>query len=76
MGKPRSSARQQSLPSRYAVERWEGDVKRLISATLVALAIGLFVYAANPAGRIKAGLRADAKGLILSLEYSAHLLKV
>jgi len=51
-------------------------MKRLILATLIALAMGLFVYAANPATRIKADLRADAKGLILSLEYSAHLLRV
>ena len=53
-----------------------GDWKRLILATLIALAFGVFVYAANPANRIKADLRADAKGLVLSLEYSAHLLGV
>lgn len=52
------------------------DKKRLILATVLALALGVFVYAANPATRIKAGLRADAKGFILSLEYSAHLLRV
>ena len=53
-----------------------GDWKRLTLATLIALACGVFVYAANPAHRIKADLRADAKGLVLSLEYSAHLLGV
>ena len=52
-----------------------GDMRRLILATLFAIAAGVFVYAANPADRIKADLRADAKGFILSLEYSAKLLK-
>ena len=52
-----------------------GDTRRLILATLLALVAGLIVYAANPADRIKAELRADAKGFILSLEYSAKLLK-
>ena len=51
------------------------DRGRLIFATLIAIAAGVFVYTANPADRIKADLRADAKGLIISLEYSAKLLK-
>ena len=51
------------------------DKRRLILATLFAIAAGAFVYAADPVDRIKADLRADAKGFILSLEYSAKLLK-
>ena len=50
--------------------------RRLISATLLALAAGLFVYTVNPAHRLKADLRADAQGFVLSLEYSAKLLGV
>lgn len=53
-----------------------GDMRRLILATLFAIAAGVFVYTANPANRIKADLRADAKGFVISLEYSAKLLKV
>jgi hypothetical protein len=49
--------------------------KRLISATLFALAAGLFVYVAQPQKRITADLRADAKGLVLSLEYSARMIE-
>ena len=49
--------------------------RRLIFATLLAIAAGLLVYAIDPANRIKADLRADARGFILSLEYSAKLLK-
>lgn len=52
-----------------------GDRQRLIFATLLAVAAGLFVYAVDPAHRIKADLRADAKGFVLSLEYSARLLR-
>lgn len=51
------------------------DRRRLILATLFALAAGVFVYAADPGDRIKADLRADAKGFVISLEYSAKLLK-
>jgi hypothetical protein len=51
------------------------DRGRLIFATLFALAAGIFVYAADPVDRIRADLRADAKGFILSLEYTANLLK-
>ncbi|MES2443726.1 MAG: hypothetical protein V4574_12920 [Pseudomonadota bacterium] len=54
----------------------QSSARRLLSATLLALAAGLFVYLANPADRIKADLRADAKGLVLSLEYSSKLLGV
>ena len=53
----------------------QSDKRRLILATLFALAAGIFVYAADPGDRIKADLRADAKGFVLSLEYSAKLLK-
>ncbi len=49
-------------------------IQRLISATLIALAAGLFVYIAQPQRHIKADLRADAKGLLLSLEYSARMI--
>lgn len=48
--------------------------KRLISATMFALAAGLFVYVAQPQKRIRADLRSDAKGLVLSLEYSARMI--
>jgi hypothetical protein len=51
------------------------DIRRLALATLIAIVAGLIVYAGNPADRIKAELRADAKGFVLSLEYSAKLLK-
>jgi hypothetical protein len=53
----------------------QSSAKRLISATLIALAAGLFVYVAQPQKRIKADLRSDAKGLILSLEYSARMIE-
>lgn len=52
-----------------------GDRKRLIFATLLAFAAGTFVYFVDPAHRIKADLRADTKGFVLSLEYSARLLR-
>ncbi len=51
------------------------DLRRLILATMIAIVAGVFVYAANPVDRIRADIRADAKGFILSLEYSAKLLK-
>lgn len=52
-----------------------GDRRRLIFATLFALAMGLLVYTTNPADRIRAEVRADAKGFVLSLEYSVKLFK-
>lgn len=52
----------------------QSTAKRLISATLIACLAGLFVYVAQPQKRIKADLRSDAKGLILSLEYSARMI--
>jgi hypothetical protein len=63
-------------PSAKGEKAMRDDRRRLILATLFAVAAGVFVYAANPADRIKADLRADAKGFVLSLEYSAKLLKV
>ena len=51
------------------------DRGRLIFATLLAIAAGAMVYAIDPADRIKADLRADAKGFVLSLEYTAKLLR-
>lgn len=50
------------------------NARRLIFAVLLALAAGVFVYAVNPAHRIKADLRADTKGFVLSLEYSARMI--
>ena len=52
----------------------QSTAKRLISATLIAFLAGLFVYVAQPQKHIRADLRSDAKGLILSLEYSARLI--
>ena len=48
--------------------------RRLLTATIFALTLGALVYFANPATRLKADLRTDARGLVLSLEYSANLI--
>ena len=48
---------------------------RLAYGLLFALIAALLVAFANPADRIKADLRADAEGLVLSFEYTAHLVE-
>jgi hypothetical protein len=49
----------------------DGNPRRLLTATLFALIAGLLVAYTNPVQRMKADLRTDAKGLMLSLEYAA-----
>ena len=56
------------------IEMRESPMRRVLNATIFALALGGLVYFVNPADRLKADLRADAHGLVLSLEYSANLL--
>ena len=50
----------------------EGERKRLAYAIFFALLAGMFVAWANPVQRLKADLRADAQGFVLSLEYAAR----
>lgn len=50
----------------------ESPVRRLFTALAVAVLIGVCLAYVNPVSRIKADLRADAKGFALSLEYVAH----
>ena len=45
---------------------------RLLGAVLLALAAGAFVWLFQPADHVKADLRADAKGFVMSFEYSAR----
>jgi hypothetical protein len=52
----------------------KSTAKHLISATLFALAAGLFVYVAQPQQRIAADLHADASSLAHSLRHSARLI--
>ncbi len=53
----------------------ESNGRRLLFATGLAIAAGLFVALFKPADHIKADLRADAKGFVMSLEYSARLIQ-
>ena len=46
--------------------------KRLVYASLFALAAAAALSFGNPMDRIKANLHADAQGFVLSLEYSAR----
>lgn len=48
---------------------------RLFFAALFALAAGALVAFANPVPRLRADMRADAQGFVLSLEYSVHMLR-
>lgn len=50
----------------------EGQGRRLAFAMLFALLAGIAVAWGNPISRIKADLRADARGFVLSLEYAAR----
>ena len=52
----------------------DGQGRRWLHAILFAVAAGLIVAFANPVDRLKADVRADAKGFVLSLEYSAKLI--
>lgn len=54
----------------------EQQRSRFLYALVFALAAAAFVSFANPVDRIKADVRADTKGFVLSLEYSANLLKL
>ncbi|MEI9851736.1 MAG: hypothetical protein WDN24_13820 [Sphingomonas sp.] len=52
----------------------DSDVRRRLTyAVLFALVAGTLLVFGNPADRIKADLRADARGFVLSLEYSADM---
>ena len=51
------------------------DTRRLLFATIFALACGVLVAFGNPVDRIKADLRADAQGVVISLEYSVRALR-
>lgn len=53
----------------------ESGKSRLAHGLFFALIAALLVAVANPADRIKADLRADAEGLVLSFEYTAHLVE-
>jgi hypothetical protein len=55
--------------------RGNGEARRLFFAILFALIAGFLVAYINPMNRIKADLRADAKGLVISLEYSAKFVE-
>lgn len=46
--------------------------RRLFTALAVAILIGFCLAYVNPVSRIKADLRADARGFAISLEYIAH----
>lgn len=50
----------------------DGPAQRVLLAAFLALLAGLFVAWAHPADRIKADLRADAHGLVMSFEYVVH----
>lgn len=47
------------------------EARRLAWSVLFALLAGVSVALFNPADRIRADLRADARGLVISLEYAA-----
>jgi hypothetical protein len=75
----RSSARKAADPSRFAngkktrreTAMRSGDGRRLAWAGFFALLAGVTVAWANPVDRLKADLRADARGLVISFEYAA-----
>ncbi|MDF7774440.1 hypothetical protein P1X14_04210 [Sphingomonas sp. AOB5] len=48
--------------------------KRLAVGVLFAIAAGALVWFSNPVDRIKADVRADTNGFVLSLEYTSRLL--
>ena len=50
----------------------DGEARRLMFAMFFAAVAGILVAYAHPVDRLKADLRADATGLVLSLEYTAH----
>lgn len=50
----------------------DSPVRRLLTAVAFASLLGVLLAWANPVGRIKADLRADAQGFVMSLEYIAH----
>ncbi len=47
------------------------EARRLAWALGFALLAGMAVACGNPVNRLKADIRADAQGLVLSLEYAA-----
>ena len=49
--------------------------RRIVSALLLAVIAGAFVYFANPVKTLKADLRTDTEGFVLSLEYTARLIR-
>ncbi len=54
--------------------RGNGEARRLFFAVLFALLAGFIVAYFNPMNHLKADLRADAKGLVISVEYSAKFI--
>src|SRR6202008_4335641 len=53
-------------------DKRDHPARRLLFAALLALAAGLFVAWVHPADRIKADLRADARGFVMSFGYVVH----
>lgn len=53
----------------------ESAARRLVFATLFALAAGLLVYLYNPMNHVRADLRADAHGVKVSFEVATQTLE-
>jgi hypothetical protein len=53
----------------------ESSGRRLVFATLFALAAGALVHFYNPVDHVRADLRADTGGVKISLEIAAHALE-
>ncbi|NML05302.1 hypothetical protein [Sphingomonas sp. G-3-2-10] len=53
--------------------RYYDTHRRPIFGALFAVAAGVMVWLSNPVDRLKAEVRADTKGFVLSLEYTAKL---
>lgn len=54
--------------------RYYDTHRRLIFGVVFAVAAGVMVWLSNPVDRIKADVRADTNGFMLSLEYSSRLI--